>query len=363
MRRHKIVFTGGHAGSTGLAVMEEIVASDKKWELHFVGTKRAVEGANQATFEARLLPGRGVIFHSIVAGRLQKRFSRHTIPSLLRVPIGFVSAFITLLTIRPSVVISFGGFVSVPVVFAAWLVRSPVVIHEQTAAFGLANRISSPFATKVLLARNTSVVQADAKKSVVIGNPVRKSIINIPKKRSIGSPPVVFVTGGSRGSQTLNTLVFEALPDLIKRYRIVHHTGDLDYELARSVKKELKKGKGRYVPYGFVENIADVFKKSDIVVARAGANTVSEIIVTSRPALLMPIPWTRYDEQNKNADLALEAGVALKLDQEGATADALLKKLRFIERNWSSMANTASDIAGTDKHASKKFVNCIEKLL
>lgn len=127
-KKTNIVLTGGHAGSTGYAVVEEIIRQNKKWELFWIGSKRAKEGSVAATFESTELPKLGVNFISIPSGRLQRRFSRYSLISLARNPLGFIFSLYWLLKIRPKVVLSFGGFAALPVVVAAWFIRIPIIL-------------------------------------------------------------------------------------------------------------------------------------------------------------------------------------------------------------------------------------------
>lgn len=362
----KILLTGGHAATTALATTEEIIRRAKDWDIYWVGTKRALEGSGVETLESKALPGMGVRFHPITAGRLQIKFSVWTIPSLAKIPVGFVQAFLAVRRIKPDIVLSFGGAAAFSVVFWAWAFRIPVLVHEQTSAAGRANKLSSPFARKILLSRQSSAGYFPEGKATIVGNPIMTQIAEISPKENLGSPPTLFVTGGSRGSRTINNLVEEILEDLLEKYRIIHQTGDLDYEKFKKLKKSLSdKLSGRYEVYPLVDpmQIDGIYKRADMVVARAGANTVSELVVTKRPCLLIPIPWSHQDEQRKNALYAKEFGIATILDQATVTPEELLSKIEEKFENWADIVKMAKDKKSPDLEAAKKLVDLLEEYI
>ena len=185
MAKVKVVMTGGHAATTAIAVVEEIKAKRLDWGLTWIGVKKAIEGKTVQTLESEALPKLGVKFITIITGRAQRRFTIHTIPSLLKIPAGFVQSFYHLVKIKPNVVVSFGGFASIPVVVDAKILGIPIIIHEQTSVIGRANGFSSQIADKIALARSESLKYFPKEKSVVIGNPVMKEITKIkPKLKS-----------------------------------------------------------------------------------------------------------------------------------------------------------------------------------
>lgn len=360
MKKSDILLTGGHAATTAIATIEEILKSHKDWKLCWVGASSAFEGRKVPTLASVVMPSMGVTYYPITMGRLQRKFTVWTIPTLFKIPIGFIQAFLLVFGLRPRVVVSFGGYISVPVCLASWLLGIPIIIHEQTMAAGLANRITSFFATKVAIARLESKKYFPEKKIVLVGNPVMESIRKVKPKTKIGNPPVIYITGGSSGSQRVNNVVELALPTILKKFKVIHQTGRLDWEHFKKMRSS------NYEPHSFIDldKIASVFEKADIVIGRAGANTVAEIMVTKRPSILIPIPWVTYDEQTKNAKLAQEVGIAVIVKQSDLTPQVLLEQLDFLVKNWQKMVEASStDISELDIHASGKFVDEIENLL
>lgn len=146
----RIVLTGGHAGTTAIAVIEELIRRREiNWDIYWIGAKKAFEGKSISTLESLHLPKLGVKHYTIISGRLQRKFTPWTIPSLIKIPISFFHAWKVLKQINPRVIISFGGYSAFPVVVAGALKRIPTVIHEQTAAVGRANKLSALFANNL----------------------------------------------------------------------------------------------------------------------------------------------------------------------------------------------------------------------
>lgn len=365
MQRNKItiVLCGGHAATTALATIEELIRrkKDADWSLIWIGSNKAIEGKRVRSLESLIFEKMGLKTYSIISGRLQRKFTFWTIPSLIKVPFGFINAFFLILKLRPKVVVSFGGYAAVPVVVSSWLLRVPVIIHEQTAAIGLANKLSQPFAKKVCLARKESQIHYNGNKTVLVGNPIMTQIAEIETKEKIGNPPTVFITLGSRGSRNVNKIVYEILDQLLKKYRVIHITGEADFDKFAKVQNK------NYEVYPTVDPLAidNLYRQADIVVARAGANTVSEIIATGRPALLIPIPWSYLDEQKKNALVAQEIGIAAILEQGKLSGETMLSEINVLIEDWQKIISKAKDNDNDilDREASRRLVDQIIKFV
>lgn len=363
----KIVFTGGHAATTALAVIQKIKEQGHIWTIYWIGPGRAIEGKKVAPIELSLLPDLGVHVKKITAGRVQRKWTVHTIPSILKIPFGFIHAFYLLLTIRPQVVVSFGGYAAFPVILAAYILGIPTILHEQTMAVGLANKLSGLFADKIALAREVSRKFFPKGKTVVTGNPITKELLTVAPKAKLSARPVIYVTGGSRGAQVINKALDEVLEALLVDYQIIHQAGDLDIEYFQERKRKLPDTLDKnYEVFSFVEpwKIQEVYSRADMLVSRAGANTVAEILLTRRPAVLIPIPWSRFNEQYENAKMARSAGIAVILSQEELTGVSLRAHIEKVRSNWVSMAGSkASEESVLDRAASEKMVELIEASL
>jgi len=365
--KYKIVLTGGHAATVAVAVAEKLKSSKFDWDVHWIGVKRAIEGKPVVTLESRVLPKLGVKCHNIVAGRIQKKFSIWTIPSFLKIPLGFVSAFRLIWQIKPSVVLSFGGFAAFPVVVSSWILRRKVIIHEQTMTAGRANIASAPFATLIALARENSKKYFDNKKVRVVGNPLMDGIIQISHKASIGVPPTIFITAGSRGSLFINKLIRDLVAKLLENYKVIHQTGELDYENFIKYRNSLI-NKNNYQVFSTIDplKMPEMYKNADIVVARSGANTVAEIISLKIPTVFIPLPHTYKNEQIKNAKFAKKMGVGRVLMQDEASPDNLFEEIKFLEKNWVDIKKKTKNYQNMDSNASGKVVEileeCVEKI-
>ena len=324
----RVVLTGGHAATTAVAIIEEIKSEGLGWELYWIGVKNAIEGKKLTTLESEVLPGLGVKFLPLTIGRVQRRFTVWTIPSLLKIPVGIIQAFYYLIKIKPRVILSFGGFAAFPVAVGAKLLGIPLVIHEQTSAAGRANLLSAKFASVVAVSRKRSERYYHSHKCELTGNPVMSEITKVSPKLKPGLSPVIFITGGSRGSQRINGAVEMILKKLLTKYKLIHQTGGLDYLKFSDIKQKLPQAlRDNYEVFVRVNPLAvyDIYQKCDIVVARAGANTVSEIMTVKRPAILIPLPISYMNEQMENAKIAKDWGIAKIIPQGILTPEILLK--------------------------------------
>lgn len=366
--KDSILFTGGHAATVAAATIAHFLERyPSKYDIYWLGAYSAVEAKKVAGIEEQVLPTMGVIMLKIHAGRLQRKFSRHTLLSFLRVPVGILESLILLLKIRPKIIVSLGGYVGFAVSLAAWLLGIKVILHEQTMAVGLANKVSSKFAAKVAIARRESAMFFPESKIVLTGNPIIPQIIKVKPKSKIGNPATIFITGGSRGSVIINNTVEHCLPELLEKYHVIHQTGQLDIEHFLKFRDQLSENlKSKYEVYPVINplEIAKFYQKCDLYIGRAGANTVAELLITRRPAILIPIPWSRFDEQAKNAQVAKDSGIATIIKQEDLNKDSLLAAVKLSVYNWTQIVSKMSppkDIL--DEQAAKNLVDLIAQFI
>jgi UDP-N-acetylglucosamine--N-acetylmuramyl-(pentapeptide) pyrophosphoryl-undecaprenol N-acetylglucosamine transferase len=351
-----------------ISVVEELVrrSAKKPLQIYWIGARSAMEGKSVTTLESSVLPKLGVTTHLISAGRLQRRFNLWTVPSLAKIPLGFVQAAWILAKIRPDIVLSFGGFAAFPCVFWGWVMGIPVVLHEQTIAAGRANRLSAHFAKKIAVAREESLKYFPRGKCALVGNPIMTQIAETPPKTKLGSPPTLFVTGGSRGSQTINALIRKILPELLQRYIVVHQTGQIEYAEFAKLQKELPGGvRQRYEVYAQIDpmQIDGVYKRADVLVGRSGASTVSEVLALHLPSIFIPIPFSYEDEQTKNARYAKRLGTSEILGQEAATPETLLALINKTFSKWDAIVARTKTLKSPDKDASSRLVDLVLGML
>lgn len=329
----KVALVGGHLGPA-LALIQEL-GKRKGVEIFWIGRRVAMERKGVVSLEYQVIPKLGIPFFHLTTGRLQRQLSPRTLPSLAKIPFGFLQAFLLLLRTKPDVIVSFGGYLSLPVVVSGWLLRIPTLVHEQTTTSGLANRIAASFATRVAISFATSAPDFPAEKTVLTGNPVRAEFFQ-KTGRVEGKRPLVLITGGSQGAQVINQATREALPKLLAKARVFHQTGILDLEKFKELKKKLpSKLARRYQVLANLlpEKMAKVMGEATLVVSRAGANSVSEIAAVGVPAILVPIPWSERGEQEKNAKLLASTGLARILSQERLTGKTLLSEIDYFLKN------------------------------
>lgn len=332
----KILVTGAHF-TPAAATIEEL----KKMgvlELVYVGRRTTLEGDSTQSIESKVLPSLGVKFIPIIAGRLQRSLTVFTLFSFLKIPIGFLQAFFIVLSEKPDVILSFGGYVAVPIVIVGWLFSIPIIIHEQALVPGLANRISSVFADKIAVSFEGSPFKDE--KIILTGLPIRRDIIRISRGVNLSHPrggldrhrrlPIILIMGGNQGSHVINLAVEQCLNRLLKLAEVYHQTGDSkhrDFERLERLGKS--RGLGilgeRYTVKKWIgEEYGEVLQEADLVVSRAGINTLIELALLGKPALLIPIPNV---EQNKNAGYFKGLGLVKVLPQSKLSAETLLENI------------------------------------
>lgn len=285
----------------------------------------------------------------IRAGKLQRKLSLNTIPLLLRSLNGLVDSIKIIKKFNPTLIISSGGFVSVPVCISGWIYKKPVYLHEQTASVGLSNRIVGKFAKKIFLSFKDSTRFFSKQKTSHVGNVVRKDIfkkeISPKTDKDIVSLlvtnrdlPFVYISGGGLGSHSINTKIFNSLPGLLKKYKVLLQTGEneifKDYEKGCDIKKNLTAQENeRFVIKKFIdsETIGYVLNSMNLFVGRSGANTVYEIGVLKKYALFIPIPWVTHNEQYLNAKVLNDIGTANILEEKYLDQADIVKEIEKLE--------------------------------
>lgn len=361
----KIVFTGGHAVSTALVVANEIKRENKEWEIFWIGLKNAIEGKNQKSLATMFFPKYGIKTFEITSGRIQTKLTKYTIPSLLKIPVGFFHSYKILREIKPNVVLSFGGFSAFPVVVMSYFMRIPVIIHEQTSVVGRANRFSAIFAEKIAISRETSLKYFPEDKTVLTGNPTPYEFFNIKNPSKNKKTKQVLVTGGQSGSVAINNVVESCLDEILTKFKLIHLTGKNDEMKFKKIRAGLSLAlRKNYEVYGIVDPdlYNKIFNSSDIVISRSGANTISKIVASKKKCILIPLPISYLNEQQKNAEFAAKYTDAEIVKQSELEKERLLKSLS----NLSSSSNTKNKTQGyknPDNTAAHTLVKLIENYI
>lgn len=320
------MITGGGSGghlNAAIAVIKEIQLHHPQFanNLVFIGGTRGMISDPTPSLESRKIPEIGVRFIGIRSGKLHRRLHPVSIKLLFGVIVGTWDAWKVLRQERPDIVFSTGGYVTVPVVVVAKLLGIKTVIHEQTIVSGLANRIAGRFAHKILISFPDSAPYFNAKKTVLTGNAIQASRLKVRLPSALTedyreflettkrdqSRPFVFITGGGLGSHIINQWVLNNLETLAGQYRVLLQTGENqvhnDYQhLVERLEANSDLKENVYVTRWFGDEIGFIYHEADLVICRPGANTVLELLATNRRAILIPIPWSSGNEQQKNAE-------------------------------------------------------------
>ena len=317
----RIVFTGG--GTAGhvtpnLAIIPHFLAAG--WDVHYIGTKNGIE-------KTLVEPVKGVTYHGTHSGKLRRYFDIQNLTDPFRVVQGAFEAAGLMRRLRPNVLFSKGGFVSVPVVYGAWLYRVPIVLHESDMSPGLANRITAPFA-KAICATFPEAASAMGAKAIYTGTPLRAALFSGDRAKGIsflgfdGKKPVLLMMGGSTGAASVNAALRGALGALLPRFDIAHLCGKGNLEPALSDTQGY-----RQLEYAATE-LPDILAAADVMLSRAGANSLSEILALKKPALLVPYPLTASrGDQILNAASFEKRGFSSVLPQEEMTPETLASAL------------------------------------
>ena len=318
----KIILTGG--GTAGhvtpnMALLPTL--RENGYEVEYIGSYNGME--------KDLIEKEGVPYHGISSGKLRRYFDWQNFTDPFRVIHGIFQAKRLMKKLKPDVVFSEGGFVSVPVVMAAKQAHIPVIIHESDMTPGLANKLAIPSATKVCCNFPETVKYLPQGKAVLTGSPIRQELLkgDASKGRAFTGfdsiKPVLLIIGGSLGSVRVNTAVRAILPELLKTCQVVHlcGKGNLDESLV---------GTAGYVQYEYIsEELPDLFAMADIVISRAGANSICELLALRKPAVLIPLSAAASrGDQILNAKSFARQGFSKVIEEEDLTDEKLLSELK-----------------------------------
>ena len=302
------------------------------YDVHYIGSYNGIEKT--------LMEGCQIPYYGISSGKLRRYFDLKNFSDPFKVLKGFSEASKLLKKLKPDVVFSKGGFVSVPVVIAAKQLRIPVIIHESDMTPGLANKLSIPAASKVCCNFPETISHLPKGKAVLSGSPIRQELLTGDRTKALqftglsGTKPVLLIIGGSLGSVVVNEAVRSILPKLLKKFEIIHlcGKGKLDQTLTAL---------NGYVQYEYIsDELKDLFALSDIVISRAGANSICEFLALRKPALLIPLSAAASrGDQILNAHSFEKQGYASVLEEEQLKGDSLYEALISLWENRESYVN------------------------
>lgn len=364
----RIFITGGHL-TPALAVAQ--VLSSRGHHIYYMGRKQSFEGDMALSQEYQLTHRLGYTFLPLTTGRLQRVWTEHTLKSLLKIPLGFIQSAIYIKTYKPHVILSFGGYLAVPIILTGWIWGIPAVTHDQSIVPGLANRILSAFVKRVCVSWDEAASVFSAHKVIMTGNPVRREIFKTNKSLPVPlTKPLLYVTGGNQGAHAINTVVEKALPLLLKEYSVIHQCGNAaefsDYHRLSKLKLQLPQDLAeRYYPVEYIgpEEIGWVLNKSQYMVTRAGANITTEVIMLRKPVIFIPLPGSSHGEQEAHANYLLGHQAALLILQPDLTPERLIDKLADLRISKTQIVRQLDDLAGKmPQDAAVKVADVVESV-
>lgn len=312
-----ILFTGG--GSAGhvtpnIALITKCLAAG--WKVSYAGSKKGIE--------SDIINRIQIPYYAISTGKLRRYFSWRTLIEPIVIMQGIIEAFFLCRRLKPSVIFSKGGFVAFPIVVGGWLNRIPIIIHESDLTPGLANKLSFPFANRICVTFPEGRRYTPAKNSIVTGTPIRETLLkgNGEKGKALcgfdSHDPILLFLGGGQGSAMINQTVRSLLPTLRQSFQIVHlcGAGKVDHTLD---------GDSRYKQFDYLnEELADVLACADLVISRAGANTLYELLRLKKLHILIPLSKrASRGDQIANAHFFAQKGLSYVLEEQDLNAESL----------------------------------------
>ncbi len=365
---------GGHF-APALALIQSL--RKKRNLVLLVGRKYSMEGDKAISFEYQSAKRNKINFKPIVSGRVQRKFTRYTILSILKLPHGFIQSYFIIRKFKPNVVLSFGGYISFPVAVCSFLMGIPVVVHEQTLEAGLSNRIVSFMARKVCISWKSSRKFFKKEKTILTGNPIRNFKIkslrtvlgsNFLEESQYKDFPLLYITGGSLGSHAINEAVEGCIEELLEKCRVIHQTGDSqkykDYDKLSNLRTELRQDKkDKYYITKFIDSsyVGSVLEKADLVITRSGINTITELLYFGKPAITIPLPFAQKDEQVKNANFFKKTGLGEIILQKDLSSYILKNKIFEMLANKQTYLNSAASARKfTSSDSAQNIIDVLE---
>jgi UDP-N-acetylglucosamine--N-acetylmuramyl-(pentapeptide) pyrophosphoryl-undecaprenol N-acetylglucosamine transferase len=308
--------TGGHL-FPGIALAEEFKAKNEGSRVLFIGTKRGME--------KRTLIPQGLAFEAIEVSSLKGKNLFDLLKSLISIPKSIFQSIMIIKNFNPDLVIGLGGYVSGPVILAATLMGFKTAIHEQNIFPGLTNRILGKMTHLVFISFEQSISYFPKGKTVVSGNPMRKQCLECISPSPSRDTFTLLILGGSLGSHQVNLAMIDALNDLLPirdKIKIIHQTGKNDLTM---VKEDYKKSGFSAEVVTFIDQIADVYQQTSLVISRAGASTLAELMVNHKASILVPYPLAADNHQHLNARVLVDRKAAQMIDPDQLTGKRLAR--------------------------------------
>lgn len=351
----KIILTGG--GTAGhvtpnIALIPEL--QKRNYEIHYIGSKDGIETKLMADFD--------IPYYGISSGKLRRYFDIKNFTDPVRIMKGYAEAAKILKTVKPDVVFSKGGFVTVPVVLAAKRKKIPCVLHESDISPGLANKLCIPSATAICANFPETLSHLPEEKAYLTGSPIRKELFSGNRLKGLDfcgfntAKPVILVIGGSLGSVRVNEAVREILPELLEEYQVIHLCGKdkLDDSL---------NGLEGYVQFEYIQKeLCDLLSAADLVISRAGANAICELLALHKPNILIPLSLeASRGDQILNAESFEKQEFSYVIQEEELTSERLLDAVKEVYGNRGAYIHAME--ASNQHNAVTQVTDIIERIV
>jgi len=311
----KIILTGG--GTAGhiwpIIAIAEVLKTNKRVKFIYVGSFNGPEKKIAKDFD--------IPFKRIFVGKWRNYFSLSNFWDMFKTFLGIIQSFFIVIFFKPNVIFAKGGYVTVPILFWAKIFKIPVVTHESDTIMGKANQWAASFAKKICLGFPVKYYDtlkgSPINKLVYTGTPVRKEFF---KAMPVSiNKPTILITGGSQGAVKINNLISDILPELTKKYHVIHLAGDQNYQELKDKYQD-----PNYQLIGFSNQMPKLMRDADLIVSRAGANTLAEISALGKASILVPLPTAHLNHQTINARIYQDQNAAVILSEKNLTSSSLL---------------------------------------
>lgn len=358
--KNKILLSGGGTGGSVtplLAIIDDLKINSAPGDYNFlwVGTKNGIEEA--------MVKKEGIQFRSIKSGKFRRYFDFKNFIDPFLVLIGFFQSIIIIIKWRPDLIMSAGSFVSVPVAWAGWLLRIPVITHQMDIRPGLANKLMRFFSKIITVTFEKSILDY-GKKARFVGSPVRKELrirnyesgkssIFLNAKKDL---PVILVVGGGTGSEAINEVIINSIGQLSEFCQIIHVTGK-----QRGINTKINNNRYKHFDFLNSEQIAEALALADLVISRCGIGFLSELSYLAKPSILIPMPGTHQEE---NAAIFKAAKAAIVIEQKDLTIQLLVIMVKTIIEDKPLKTDLARNINKVmKKNANEEMIKIINEIL
>ncbi len=336
MIKKKILVTGGHFTSA-LSIVEAL--DRNMFDVIWIGQKYTMLFDKNTSLEFNDITSRGIKFINLHAGKLYRYMSWKAVISLVLIPIGLIESFFILLKEKPSLVLTFGGYIGATTAISAKILGIKIYTHEQTLNIGLANKLIFYLADIIFLGwkETESEVPVSKRDNIIItGNPIRKEILE--EKNNLvefnNDKKTILISCGNQGAHRINEIIFNQLEQLTHEYNIIHLTGSNtifnDYEYANKLIENNKFENYRVFKNLLSSDYSKALHQSDMLIGRSGANTVYELGALKKPSILIPLPFAQNNEQLKNAEILKSYGLAEIIEEKNMTDIILLNSIKKV---------------------------------